>query len=335
MQIKYPHKKLYQISRTGEAECSKVAYEREKKLEKYYQLRVEGCSQQTALRVLDLSRATFYRWRKKYRELGLWGLENASRRPNKIRQPSWDRTTEQLILKIRTGFPLWGKNKIAVVASRDHQTKLSASTVGRVLVRFFNRGTIQKAHFFYGRIKAKQSRAFRGHAQRWRYGMKSGAPGELVQIDHAVITLPSGLEIKHFKAVCPYTKMSSEQAYANATSTTARKFLDHTEKMFHFKIKSVQVDGGSEFMKYFEVGCEEKKIDLYVLPPRSPKYNGCVERGNSTVKYEFYALYDGPMNLYFIRDKLQRFVKMYNTYRPHQALQYQTPWQYYKSLEAK
>ena len=32
-----------------------------------------------------------------------------------------------------------------------------------------------------------------------------------------------------------------------------------------------------EFMKHFENGCEENNIPLYVLPPRSPKYNGRVE----------------------------------------------------------
>ena len=33
---------------------------------------------------------------------------------------------------------------------------------------------------------------------------------------------------------------------------------------------------------------------LFVLPPRKPKWNGGVERGNAPIKYEFYAQYDGP-----------------------------------------
>ncbi|MGI9214863.1 MAG: hypothetical protein ACR2HS_04275 [Gammaproteobacteria bacterium] len=40
---------------------------------------------------------------------------------------------------------------------------------------------------------------------------------------------------------------------------------------FPFKISSIQVDGGSEFMKDFERLCQEKSIDLFVLPPKSPK----------------------------------------------------------------
>ena len=94
------------------------------------------------------------------------------------------------------------------------------------------------------------------------------------------------------------------------------------------------VDGGSEFMANFEESCKDMNIALYVLPPRAPKYNGCVERGNSTTKYEFYSLYNGDCDLKSIRDKLQSFIHSYNTYRPNQALLYKTPQEYYLNLEA-
>ena len=37
-----------------------------------------------------------------------------------------------------------------------------------------------------------------------------------------------------------------------------------------FVIKSVQVDGGSEFMAAFEDACAQLKIPLIILPPRKP-----------------------------------------------------------------
>ncbi|MEE9273671.1 MAG: hypothetical protein V3U57_10475, partial [Robiginitomaculum sp.] len=49
-----------------------------------------------------------------------------------------------------------------------------------------------------------------------------------------------------------------------------------------FTIKSIQVDGGSEFMAEFEQACEDVNIPLIVLPPSRPTYNGGVERGNRT-----------------------------------------------------
>jgi putative transposase len=45
-------------------------------------------------------------------------------------------------------------------------------------------------------------------------------------------------------------------------------------------IAFVRVDGGSEFMAEFETACAAKAIPLYILPPRSPKLNGAVERCN-------------------------------------------------------
>jgi hypothetical protein len=40
--------------------------------------------------------------------------------------------------------------------------------------------------------------------------------------------------------------------------------------------------GGSEFMKHFENECQKLGIELYVLPPKRPQYNGGVERANRT-----------------------------------------------------
>ena len=159
--------------------------------------------------------------------------------------------------------------------------------------------------------------------------MKAMHIGELIQIDHMDIEL---LGVKHFKAICPLTKIVVEQAYTRATSDIAAKFLRFVQEKLPFPIKSIQVDGGSEFMGTFEKECKNQGIPLFVLPPRSPEYNGHVERGNATVKYEFYYRYDDPKGLGCIQKSLQKFVDFYNGFRPHQALQYLTPLQYYKKL---
>ncbi len=85
-------------------------------------------------------------------------------------------------------------------------------------------------------------------------------------------------------------------------------------------------------MKDFEEACKKFGIALYVLPPKSPEYNGNIERANAAAKYEFYSFYTGDCTLFSLRKSLQRYVKKYNTYRPHQALQYLTPQQYFYRL---
>ncbi len=58
-------------------------------------------------------------------------------------------------------------------------------------------------------------------------------------------------------------------------------------------VQAIQVDGGSEFTRVFETACAEHGIALSVLPRRSPKLNGWVERLNGTARREFWECYDG------------------------------------------
>ena len=94
--------------------------------------------------------------------------------------------------------------------------------------------------------------------------------------------------MKHFAGI----KRFSEHVYANvcskANSANAAKFLRELIENAPYKVRSIQVDGGSEFMKDFENACEELKIPLFVLPPAKPTYNGKVERSNRIFREEFY-----------------------------------------------
>lgn len=328
------HRKLYHTSKIDETEYSKKAYERYEKILLFSKLKSEGCSEKTALEAIALSRSAYYRLKKRYNQIGLAGLEDQSKRPNKVRVTQWGAKEEQLVTGIRKKYPLWGKYKLSVMINREHGVYLSPSTVGRILKKLFTRGTIKQVNLLLGKREVRP-RVFTGHAQRWRLGMKSGSPGELIQVDHMHIQLPNGKSIKHFKAVCPMTKLTVEQAYMRACSSTASSFLRHMQACFPFKIQSIQVDGGSEFMGVFEKACKVEAIGLYVLPPRSPEYNGTVERGNKTVKYEFYHWYNASENLLEIQREVQKYAKFYNTVRPHQALNYLTPMEFFSQLEVR
>ena len=88
-----------------------------------------------------------------------------------------------------------------------------------------------------------------------------------------------------------------------------------------FAVSALQVDGGSEFMAVFETACQAKGLALFVLPPKSPKLNGAVERANGSWRYEFYAVYDLPDTLAELNPLIGGFQHLYNTFRPHGALQ--------------
>jgi putative transposase len=101
-----------------------------------------------------------------------------------------------------------------------------------------------------------------------------------------------------------------------------------TRERMPFPVKAIQVDGGSEFQAEFEQACAQQGIRLFVLPPHSPKLNGHVERAQRTHKEEFYAYYEGALDLGSLNKALRRWERVYNTVRPHQSLGRRTPARY-------
>ncbi len=74
--------------------------------------------------------------------------------------------------------------------------------------------------------------------------------GERVQIDHMTIT-KNGVTAKHFQAWERKSKFIHAQVYSHAKATAAKRFLVALLEKAPFTIKSIQVDGGSEFMAQF------------------------------------------------------------------------------------
>ena len=123
-------------------------------------------------------------------------------------------------------------------------------------------------------------------------------------------------------------------AYTRATSTTASSFLDQLLERMPFPVRAIQVDGGSEFEAAFEEACQKLELALFVLPPRSPKLNGHVERAQRTHTEEFYEIYDGDLEVGPVNQALCQWERVYNTIRPHQSLGYLTPLQYLQRQRA-
>ena len=168
----------------------------------------------------------------------------------------------------------------------------------------------------------KRKRKFKSHAKRWQYGMKATFMGELVQIDHMSVT-KHNVSMKDFKAWDPITKMVVADVTSNATSSAAAKCLHKVIEEMPFKAKSIQVDGGSEFMKDFEKECKKLDIELFVLSPSRPQYNGGVERANRTFREEFYGRKDiQAESIGAFKNQLKKAVDKYNNYRPHFNLSY-------------
>ena len=305
---------------------------------KYKKLREKGFKEKEALEFLGVKRSTFFTWKKKFRDkcgtikMKTAELENKSCRPHHLRKPKLiSHRLISHILKIRQALPMYGKEKIKRELEKDG-VFVSVSTVGRVLKYLMNKQKIRSVHCIIKRKAAYIQRNRRTrYAERIR-NQKPDNPGELVQIDHMVLNLYNGLSIKEFRITDPVTRISISRIYSSANAVNAREFLKEARNELEFEIKSIQADGGSEFMGEFEEYCEEQGIKLYVLPPRSPKMNGFVERANETYRYEFWNVYEIPDNIEGARKLLRKFEYKYNFERPHQALNYLTPMEYYNNM---
>ena len=153
-----------------------------------------------------------------------------------------------------------------------------------------------------------------------------------MQIDHLSLHR-DGRHLKEFKAVSPVGKQLVARAYSRATAHNAKRFLAAVQADLPHRLVSIQVDGGSEFMADFEQACQDLHIPLYVLPPRRPQFNGCVERANDSTRVEFWNLYDGHFTVADANRALADYQHFHNQVRPHQTLDWKTPNEYLQSTK--
>jgi len=270
---------------------------------------------------------TFYRWKRRYKSNNLKSLEvdPKTKRPRQLRIPTTPPSLVSLIQSLREQYPRWGKEKIARLMWKQGHP-VSVSTVGRTITRLKARGVLREPIPNF--ISAKKRYLKRAWGVRKPETFHAHSPGDLVEIDTLDIRPIPGVVRKQFTARDIVSKWDTLHVFGHATSLLAAKFLDILMESSPFFIKAIQIDGGSEFKGAFEEACKMRGITVYVLPPRSPKLNGCVERSNRTHTEEFYEVNDFSFNISVLNDELRDWVTVYNTIRPHQALDYLTPLEY-------
>jgi transposase len=323
--------KLYHHSSKNLIQAEQLE-QRKKCLGDWEILKKRGVPDTEIARVTGISRATHYRRKKAIKMYGLYAVLNRSKRPHRVRKSCIPKITTDTILTIRKQNPTYGKAKVTVILKRDYGIIISQSSVGRIIKSYINKGIIAVSR---AATREKRGRLFSKHAKRWAYGSRSGIPGELIQIDHMSVSKNERI-FKHFQAWDPCTKTIVADVFTSASSIAAKDFLLKVIQELPFPVRSIQVDGGSEFMNHFEQACAEKHIPLYVLPPRRPQYNGGVERTNRSTREEFY---DDPHllanSITEMQTELASCVKKYNSFRPHHSLQGYTPSEYTQQILMK
>jgi len=284
-------------------------------------------------RHFGISRQTFYRWLKRYEPLDLISLEERSHCPHRRRQPTWSFLLARKVLALRLRFPRWGKDKLAVLL-RQQGERVSTSMVGRILHQLKRSGQLVEPprHVVPGSRRPLRPRPYAVRKPR-QYAVSR--PGDMVQVDTLDVRPVPGVVFKQFTARDVVSRWDVIQAHGRATAYAATQFLDTLLHRMPFPIRALQVDGGSEFAAEFEQACQQRGLHLFVLPPRSPKLNGAVERANRTHTEEFYQVTACSLEMKKLNRELRQWEKIYNTVRPHQSLGYLTPHQFLSQLSSQ
>jgi len=292
--------------------------------------RAHGANVSLTARHFGLARPTVYRWLARFDRSRLETLESRSSAPRRRRRPTW--TIEELrsVRAIRERYPRWGKDKLRVLLRREGLI-LSVSMVGRILDRLRRSGELREPA--RRRMSVQQRRWRRPYAIRKPADWTVEWPGDLVELDTLDIRPFPGKIWKQFTARDVVSRWDTLELGRRATASAAAAVLDRLAERMPFPVRAISIDNGSEFMAEFEAACAERAIRLFVLPPRSPKLHGAVERANRTHTEEFYEVTDAEPQLEAFQAGLRAWEVVYNTIRPHQALGYLTPAEYLASIE--
>lgn len=302
-----------------------ISHDANKRLKWFDYYESHGKNARETCRHFGISPDTFYRWRKRYCPGDLRSLEERPRRPKHVRRPTWRSETVKAVQELREHYPRWGKAKLVRLLA-EKGIEVSESMVGRIITYLKDRGILTEA--VRNHISARKRPLQRPYAVRKPREYAAKEPGDIIQVDTMDVRPLPGVAFKHFAARDVISRWDVIEASRQATAASAARFIESIVARMPFKVKAIQVDGGSEFQSVFEDTCQKRGIRLFVLPPRSPKLNGRVERSNRTHTEEFYEVTDCEFEMTPLNKALADWEMIYNVTRPHQALDYLTPHQY-------
>jgi transposase InsO family protein len=268
-----------------------------------------GCNY--ACEVFNISKTTFFNWKRKYNKYGEEGLLR-KKRDSCSYWNSTDNKTVELILKLREEYKL-GTWRIKWYLERYHDINVSESTVFRTLKR--------------NNIKPLDRTTTRRALGPKLYSKET--PGHHVQVDVKFLifnTEKGKVKRYQYTAIDDCTRIRAIKIYEKHNQQNAIEFIDYVVDKFPFRIHTVQTDNGHEFQSGFNWRLQDIGISHRYIKPGKPQHNGKVERSHLTDKREFYQLlsYTDDVDL---NKKVGKWEDFYNFNRPHGAFKGKTPYE--------
>ncbi|MFD7380078.1 IS481 family transposase, partial [Streptomyces mirabilis] len=270
-----------------------------------------------------VSRQTVSGWKSRYAASGLAGLADRSRRPASCPHQA-SAEVEAAVCELRRKHPRWGPRRIAHVLERSGVVSPvpSRMTVYRILVR-------------HGLVEPGVRRRKRSDYKRWQ----RDAPMQLWQMDivgGVMLVDPVTGELSEAKVV---TGVDDHSRYCVIASVVERATGRAVCSAFAGALQAfgvpeeVLTDNGKQFTDRFGQGgevlfdriCRENGIAHRLTRPASPTTTGKVERFHQTLRRELLDDCGAFEGIGAAQAALDAWVEEYNSSRPHQALDMDSP----------
>jgi putative transposase len=291
----------------------------------FYSTVAKGNAKLTACH-FGISRKTLHKWLSRFNEKNLKSLEEVSRRPAKTRGWMVTRVEEERIIALRKQNIEYGKRKLKVIYQREYGESISTWKIERVIRRHRLYPDPVK-HQYQVEKRANSKPKIRIHQVKEAI-TRIKKFGFLWHVD-AIIIWWYGQRRVIFTALEEITKIAFARVYGTNSSSYAEDFLARLTYLAEGKIDISHQDNGGEFMGAFEKACRTLGILQIYSRVRTPTDNAALENFNGTIQREWLALSEvGLDNIDEANRDLTHWLIKYNSYRPHEALDYQTPLEY-------
>ena len=274
---------------------------------------VEGANVRLLCRRFGISPKVAYKWLGRYREAGLAGLAERSRRPLSSPKRSCGEI-ERAVLAVREAHPAWGGRKIKAVLVRQAIAAPSASTITHILRRH-----------------GCEIGAFGGGAQAFRR-FEHERPNDLWQMDFkGHVGLSDGARLHPLTILDDHSRYCLDiAACADQKTQTVQQVLTHVFRRYGLPLTLITDNGspwgdgpGSPFTP-LGVFLIDQGVIISHARPYHPQTMGKDERFHRSLKAE--ALSGPPFqSLEAAAEKLSRWRMVYNRERPHEAIGMRVP----------
>lgn len=241
-----------------------------------------------ASRMYGVSLSSVKRWCRRYD--GSWqSLKEKSHRPNSHPRQHTAREEEIIREAVRQSYFRYGWEGAYMAAKEDGYSRSYS-------------GFIYAAKRL-GLCGGKQEKPNIRKSER-RYP-EILVPGEKVQVDVKEVPYNclkgaarrDGKHLYQWTAIDECTRIRFVYGFEEHTPENSVKFFKMLQKIFPFKIQTIQTDNGTEFTyKYisdtelcpFDIALKNAGVQHKLIPPRTPWHNGKVERSHRNDQRYFY-----------------------------------------------